>query len=205
MFIQAKSPKITGVVSFTILYLVGLTALTLFAGQYDFAPYLGIQIGLTIAVFIAHKSVQYAVPMLWALSIWGLLNLLGGSTPLPASLAAHSSGATLGDLWIIYGFLTIDKCVHVYGFAVATWFSWQTLCNIIHSRYQRRLMPSLGLLLIIMTSSIGYGAIVEMVEFLISSLFHPSEMDSYENTGWDMIANSTGAAAAAIIIRLRNL
>lgn len=205
MFIQSKSPKIAGVISLTIIYLIGFIAFTVISGKYDFMPYIGIQVILTIAVFIAHRSVHYAVPMLWALSIWGLLNLLGGIIPLPPALLAHSAGGFLGDLWVVKGYLTLDKCVHVYGFAVATWFSWQTLCNIIHSRYQRRLMPSLGLLLIVITSSIGYGAVVEVVEFLVSSLFHPDEMDSYQNTGWDMIANSVGALVASVIIRLRNL
>ena len=63
-----------------------------------------------------------------------------------------------------------NTCVHVYGLGVITWINWQTMCNIIRSRYQRRLMPSAGLLLLVVTSAIGYGAIAEVVA-LLSQIF----------------------------------
>lgn len=205
MFIQTKSPKITGVVYMTVIYLLGFIAASLYLESYNSLYYIAIQSIITVVVYIAHKRIQYALPLLWSLSLWGLLNLAGQIIPLPPEVPTKDSTQTLGELWLVREIFIYDNLVHFYGFAVATWVSWQTLCRIIHTRYQRRLMPTIGLLLLVVTSSMGYGALNEMIEFLTQLIFNLQHSDTYHSTCWDMIINTLGAMIAAVMIKIRNL
>jgi hypothetical protein len=206
MFIQTQSPKITGVASFTILYTLGFLALSLSRENYSALPYLATQLALMVFVYIAHKRIHYALPLLWSLSLLGLLNLAGGVITLPL-LNNGNEGIPyyLNDLWFLNEWFTYKTCIHVYGLGVITWVNWQTLCNIIHSRYQRRLMPSTGLLLLVVTSAIGYGAIGEIAAYLFSLSFNPERVMDYGNACKNMTANLCGALITSVIIKLRNL
>ncbi len=205
MFIQTKSPKITGVVYMTVIYLLGFIAASLYLESYNSLYYIAIQSIFTVIIYIAHKRIQYALPLLWSLSLWGLLNLAGQIIPLPAEVPTKDSTQTLGELWLVREIFIYDNLVHFYGFAVTTWVSWQTLCSIIHTRYQRRLMPTIGLLLLVVTSSMGYGALNEMIEFSTQLIFNLQHSDTYHSTCWDMIINTFGAMIAAVMIKIRNL
>lgn len=199
MFIQAKSPKITGVLSFTALYLLGFIAYALLVREFPQLIYVGIQIALTCIVYIAHRHVNYSLSLLWCLSIWGFLHLTGEHIYL------DTHGTLINSLSLFGKIGNFNRLVHVYGFAIATWVSWQTLCHIIHHRYQRRLMPTTGLLLLCVTSSMGYSALNEMVKFASTMSNVNSDLDNYHTIGWDMIAASLGALIAALVIKVRSL
>ncbi len=205
MFIQTQSPKITGVASFTILYTLGFLAFSLSSGNYSAFPLLGAQLVLMVFIYIAHRRTHYALPLIWGLSFLGFLNLAGGIITFPLLVDSKGMPNYLNDLWISHEWLSYNTCVHIYGFAVITWVNWQTLCNIIHSRYQRRLMPSAGLQLLVVTSAIGYGAIGELVIQLIDLCFSPGYQIDYGDICRSMTANLCGALLTSVIIKLRNL
>ena len=205
MFIQNKSPRTTGVACFTSLYILGFVTLAIIQSNFQFLYNIAVLSILATTIYIAHKRISYHLNLLWFLSFWGLMHLAGGLIAIPESLPTHGENSTLYSLWLIPDYLKYDQLVHFYGFAVTTWLSWQTLCNIIHTRYQRRLMPTLGLLIICGTSSMGYGAVIEVVEFIATVFTTETNIDGYSNTGWDLIANLLGATFATITIKLRNL
>lgn len=205
MFIQTQSPKITGVASFTIFYTLGFLALSLSLANYSALPGLVAQLALMVFLYVAHKRIHYALPLLWSLSFLGLLNLAGGIITLPALASSEGMPYHLNELWVSSEWFSYNTCVHVYGLGVITWANWQTMCNIIHSRYQRRLMPSAGLLLLVVTSAIGYGAIAEIVVLLADHLFSPERVADYSNAFKNMTANFCGALLTSVIIKLRNL
>ena len=66
-------------------------------------------------------------------------------------------------------------------------------------------MPTLGLLIICGTSSMGYGALNEVIEFIATVFIPETNVGGYTNTSWDLVANLLGAIFATIIIKLRNL
>ncbi|MFD2158207.1 hypothetical protein ACFSW8_04795 [Rubritalea tangerina] len=66
-------------------------------------------------------------------------------------------------------------------------------------------MPSFGLLVLVMSSAVGYGALNELVEFYIQLWFLQGAAGSYGAICWDMSAVCLGALLAAISIKLRNL
>lgn len=205
MFIQNKSPRITGVVYFTVLYILGFVALAVVQSNYEFLYYVGVLCVLATVIFIAHKCLSYNVKLLWFLSFWGLIHLAGGLLTVPESWPIEGDNHVLYSLWLIPDYLKYDHMVHFYGFAVTTWLSWQTLCSIIHSRFQRRLIPTLGLLIICATSSMGYGALNEVIEFVATLCLPETNVGGYDNTGWDLVANLLGATFATITIKLRNI
>jgi hypothetical protein len=53
------------------------------------------------------------------------------------------------------------------------------------------------------TSGMGLGALNEVVEFAATLLVPETNVGGYLNTGWDLVANATGATAAVILIALR--
>ncbi|MFC4994534.1 hypothetical protein [Rubritalea tangerina] len=205
MFIQHKKPKSRGVIVFTALYLACFLAFAIMTGGYCFLWYFGAQLLLTIGLVVAHRNVGYSRTLLWALSLWGFLNLLGFVDLDSLSVNVPRSSSCVGELWLLTPSINFSNLVHVYGFGVATWVSWQTLCQLIHSRYQRRLMPSFGLLVLVMSSAVGYGALNELVEFYIQLWFLQGAAGSYGAICWDMSAVCLGALLAAISIKLRNL
>jgi hypothetical protein len=48
---------------------------------------------------------------------------------------------------------------------------------------------------------VGFGAINEMVEFLATRVVPDTNVGGFENTGWDLVANTVGAALAALWVR----
>jgi hypothetical protein len=46
----------------------------------------------------------------------------------------------------------------------------------------------------------GVGALNEVVEFLATRLLPETNVGGFENTGWDLVFNTHGASAAAVLI-----
>ena len=49
-------------------------------------------------------------------------------------------------------------------------------------------------------AALGLGALNEMVEFIATLAHHGAHAGGYWNTGWDLIANFTGATAAGLVL-----
>lgn len=205
MFIQPKHTSLFWLSIFTIAYIGATTAYALVQGNDEFLYYIGVLCLLIFGTFTAHKKIHYSRALLWALSLWGLAHLAGGLIAVPSHWEIHGDRNVLYSLWLWPGKLKYDQLVHTYGFAVTTWLVWQTLCGIIHGRYQRRLHPTFGLLLVCATASMGFGAINEVVEFIATLTLAETNVGGYTNTGWDLVANLFGATIAALIIKIRHL
>ena len=97
-----------------------------------------------------------------------------------------------------------DQVVHAYGFGVATWVCWQGIRAAIRRRGGDA-VPTLGLMVLAATSGMGLGALNELIEFSATLLMAETNVGGYMNTGWDLVANFVGAAAAATVIGLRGV
>lgn len=204
MIVQPKRQRIAGVVVFTLLYQSALASWAITQNNYEFLYYSAIQLGFAALLYFAHKRIHYSINLLWLLSLWGLIHLAGGLVHVPESWVEAGTSRSLQDLKVISN-LSYQHIEHFYGFFLVTWVSWQTLCSIIHTRYQRRLMPSFGLLVLCATSSMGYGAFNELAEFLATKIIAETQITGYQDTSWDMVANAAGVFFASITIKLRNL
>lgn len=191
------------VASFTAVYLAAATVGAFATGNLEFAFYIAVMLVLIGVVWLVHRSVDLTPAALWALSIWGLVHMAGGLVAVPESWPVAGDINVLYSLWLIPERFKYDQLVHAYGFGVATWVCWQGIRATIRRRGGGDAAPTLGLMVLAATSSMGLGALNELVEFAATLLVPETNVGGYMNTGWDLVANFVGAAAAATIIRMR--
>jgi hypothetical protein len=189
--------QLGAVIAFTLLYLIiGLKAS--FAGMnWEFVFYIGVVLVLGLVILSIRRRAGFTLSLLWALSFWGLLHVVGGLLPVPYDWPIAGTKRVFYSWWIIPGLLKYDNPVHAYGMGVATWACWQALRTAAGVR-----MPTAGLLVIAALAGIGLGALNEVVEFT-ATLFLDTNVGGYRNTGFDLIYNTIGAVIAAYLIGRR--
>lgn len=198
-----QSQRVWPVAAFTALYLLIATVGALAIGNREFLFYIVVMVLLLGVVWLVHRSVALTTPTLWALAVWGLAHMAGGLVTVPDSWPINGDIRVLYSLWLIPERLKYDQVVHAYGFAVATWVCWQGIRAAIRQRGGEA-VPSFGLMVLAATAGMGLGALNEVVEFAATLLVPETNVGGYLNTGWDLVANATGAVAAAFLIWLVN-
>lgn len=195
--------RVWPVATFTALYLLIATVSALAIGNREFLFYIVVMVLLIGVVWLVHRSVALTTPTLWALSVWGLAHMAGGLVAVPDSWPINGDIRVLYSLWLIPERLKYDQVVHAYGFGVATWVCWQGIRAAIRERGGDA-VPSFGLMVLAATAGMGLGALNEVVEFAATLLVPETNVGGYLNTGWDLVANATGAVTAAFLIWLSN-
>ena len=196
--LNPNHPRLTAgvwaVVGFAAICIGAAGAGAIGAGNIEFIWYLLIIIAAAAIVAVAHWSVGLTTPLLALLAIMGAMHMAGGLVPVPHSWPVEDQ-QVLYDLWLIPGRFKYDQLVHALGYGVVTWLWWQYL-----SALDDEISPTLGRMLICALASIGLGAANEMAEFIANLTLPQTNVGGYTNTGWDLVANFTGAVVAAAII-----
>ena len=130
--------------------------------------------------------------------------MAGGLVPVPASWPINGSIRVLYSWWIVPDRLKYDQVVHAYGFGVTTFVCWQGLQSILRDVAPGGVRPIFGMLTLCVAAAVGFGALNEVVEFAATLLVEETNVGDYTNTGWDLVSNTVGALAAAVMIRLRS-
>lgn len=191
---------------FTAAYLVAALAGVVLTGNGEFVFYLVVMLILLACVIGVHLRVGFSGMVLCGLSIWGALHMAGGLLPVPASWPINGDIRVLYSWWLIPGYLKYDQVVHAFGFGITTLVCWEAL-QAGFRRYLlpgKRLRPTLGLVTLCATASMGFGALNEIIEFAATLLVPETNVGGYINTGWDLVANMTGAVLMAAVIYLQN-
>jgi hypothetical protein len=184
------------VIAFTFLYLFLAVAGAFSTGNGEFLFYILVVLFLGFATYLLHANVPLSGGVLWSLSAWGLLHMVGGLVPVPASWPIEGSKHVFYSVWIIPEFLKYDHVIHAFGFGITTWVCWQVLCVLI-PHVQRTAGP----LILCILAAMGLGALNEIVEFTAVLLIPDTNVGGYINTGWDLVSNMIGALLAASVIR----
>lgn len=176
---------------FTLLY----TAIAAFhfssIGNNEFLGYIAV-IGLLILLggcVLAHQCVPGW--LFWLLSSVGLLHMLGAAVTVNDDILynyvpvyiENPSGLT---------FIKFDQIVHVYGSAVTAVLAYFFLRR--DSGFK-----GFGLALFAALTSMGVGAINEVIEFGAKMNVADSDVGGYYNTAVDLTVNLVGAAAGAAL------
>lgn len=140
-------------------------------------------LALGVAVAALDARVPLSTPVLRGLAAWAVLHLAGGIVPLGEGRILYN--ARLGPPLVRY-----DRLVHAFGFGIATIACWEVLRP--HLREPR---PAFGIAAA--TMGMGLGALNEVVEFLASRVA-TTHVGGYRNTGWDLVFNLVGCAAAGV-------
>lgn len=189
-------PELRGVGLFTSLYLLVAGGFAAMYQNWEFVFYIGVVVILMLVVIAAHKRAHLSRGVLWALSVWGLLHMIGGLVPVPEGLPYNGDKGVFYSLWIIPNYLKYDHIVHAFGFGISTMVCWQAL-----RAAAPAIRPSLGVISLCMLGGMGLGATNEIVEFVAVLAIPDTNVGGYINTGWDLVSNATGCVIAGILIR----
>ena len=153
-------------------------------------PVYGVEIvGAGLIVTGVDRHARLGSGLLWALALWGLLHLAGGILEVDDGVLYNARPLS---------FLPpFDKLVHAFGFGVATLVVGRFLL------LRSRPSSTMAVATIAALGSLGVGALVEVFEFFTTLVFEETNVGGYTNTGWDLVANLVGAAAAAVWLALR--
>lgn len=188
--------KYRPVLFFSILYILAFTAYYVSVQSFEFVLYVGVLVFFFTLIFSTLHRSKFSPGMLWALSIWGLLHMAGGSVKV---------GGGVLYTWVIYPFyengpdaiLKFDQVLHFYGFAVTTFVAYHLLKPYLNEKTNYKVIYALLVLI-----GTGAGVINEIVEFT-ATLFAETGVGGYLNTSLDLIANTLGAITAVTIIHFQ--
>lgn len=192
-----------GLSLFTAAYLTAAIIGAVRTGNGEFVFYIVVLLILVAAVLEVHRRVRLSPLALWCLSVWGLVHMAGGLLPVPESWPINGEIRVLYSWWLIPGLFKFDQLVHIYGFAVMCLVCWEGLRAILRSVGQSNPEPTLGLMVLCVAASAGFGALNEVIEFAATLAVPKTNVGGYANTGWDLVSNLAGAILAAVAIRAR--
>lgn len=189
-------PKRTYIALFTAIYLVVALVFAMQQDNQEFLLYISVVLFVSLLVMLIDRHAHFSLGILWCLSIWGLLHMLGGLWHVPVSWPIQEgSKGVLYSVWIL-PFLKYDQAVHAFGFGVSAWLCYQWFRSRYHSSG-----PTVGVLILCGLAGMGLGAFNEIIEFIATLVIPNTNVGGYENTGWDLVSNLVGVTVAAILIR----
>src|SRR3989344_9589719 len=167
---------------FNALYLIIFGAYYISIQNYEFLVYILVILILGLILGVNLKKSHFDNLVLWLLSIWGLLHMIGGGVKIAGTkvyaLRLIDIVNNGGDFYI----LKMDQLIHFYGFFVAAILVYQLLMATgSNASKSPKLMVFLAWI-----GSMGLGALNEVVEFIaFISLAQTGVGDMY-NTGLDL-------------------
>lgn len=195
MILRTPTHSERSVVSFTLMYLLIATLFSWRLQNWEFIFYVFVVLIMGLFVMNIHRKVQFSTGILWCLSVWGLMHMMGGLIAIPLSWPHEGDHAVLYSLWLIPDYLKYDQIIHGYGFGVGTWACWQALAPIVVSSKEH-----ISEIVLAVLAANGLGAANEIIEFFATLILPSTNVGGYVNTGWDLVFNLLGSLCAAVII-----
>jgi len=179
---------------FNLVYIIGFLGYYLNIGNYEFIWYIVIMLVLFGLVGFTLRKTNFNYFILWALSIWGLLHVLGGGLIVKGEVLY---ALELIPIWVTENFyvLKYDQFVHCYLYFVMIFVIWSLLKKeLVKNKNMYLIYPALVLI------SIGIGALNEIAEFIPVLLFEETGVGGYYNTAWDLVFNFIGAVLGVVVL-----
>ncbi|MBX4196637.1 DUF2238 domain-containing protein [Candidatus Pacearchaeota archaeon] len=175
---------------FNLAYIVGFTFYYTSIKNYEFLLYIAVLVALFILVLGIQKKVKFSYAILWMLSIWGLLHMMGGGAHLPSGTVLYKwvpfvayDGTSIDSDFII---LKFDQVLHFYIYFVMSIILAHLFKS--HVKDKRFLFYFL-----ITMASVGVSALNELVEFSAVVFLGKTGVGGYYNTLLDLLFNTLGA------------
>jgi putative membrane protein len=192
--------ELLGVIGFTAAYLLAASAWVVMIGNYEFLAYIAIMLVLAGVVWGIHQRIGLPRGLIWCLSLWGALHMAGGLMVLPDAFDVGGKSAVLYNWHIAGPYFKYDQVVHAFGFGTTTWLCWRGLKALAPDLATP---PGTGALTLCAAAGVGFGALNEVIEFVITVLVPENNVGGYVNTALDLVYNLVGAVLAAFLIRWR--
>ncbi len=187
-----EKTKASIVLYFTIFYLFLFTIISMFNKNYEFIYYIFILTILIIAITSINKRVNLPVPLLGALTLIGVLHVIGGNI--------YMDGIRLYDLWFIQDVFRYDNLVHFLSMFAITLVLYNLLNPYLSEEIKKN---SFLLYTILVLMTLGLGSLNEIIEFTsVVFLNAAEEVGDYMNNAVDLLFNFFGALGACILLSL---
>ena len=178
---------------FTAAYVAAFLAYFILIADQEFIGYLATMVILVGIVAWSHQLMRFPMSLLWALTLWGLAHMAGGSLTVAGSVLYNLVLIPIaGDSEL--RILKYDQLVHFYGFAVTAWMLWFIL-----QKRAPQLRRTLAVYVFPALASMGLGAVNEIVEFSAVMLVPHTNVGGYYNTALDLVFNALGAIFAMLV------
>lgn len=174
------------VIVFTIVYTIVLFAYGIAVDSPLTMLYTGINIGLFILFGVLHIWARWPVHALWAVSLVGLGNMVGGV------FLVNGEPLYLAE---VIGPIRYDKVFHAAAAGAMVIIAWEAMKRWAGTDFSYAPMLFVMTFLVVM----GGGAVVEIAELIGSSLSDVSVGD-YWNNAYDLVANAIGAAVVIGVV-----
>jgi hypothetical protein len=189
---------------FTIAYIVGAFAFAAVNRNLEFVYYGGMMVAFVVAVGVMDRRVKFTKLVLWLLAIWGALHMAGGNLPIPPSVSDPPDPAVLYNLRPFAWCPKFDQVTHAFGFFVGTLAGYEALRAGLAGQtghpgrpVRTAMLVTPGIAAGLACLGMGLGAFNEVVEFVATRIMTKTNVGGYDNTGWDLVSNMTGACTAA--------
>lgn len=177
---------------FTLGYLCAAGFFYVSRGNFEFIAYLGVTVLIGVVILATARSSGLDHMVLWLLSFWGFLHMLGGLLPVGDTVLYGWRIIPLMDRGGDFFILKMDQVIHFYGF--------MTAAIAVHQLIARRSLPDThpGMLIFFATiGSLGLSAVNEIIEFLAYVNLEETGVGDLYNMGLDLIFNALGAITGA--------
>jgi len=162
--------------------------------NYEFLIYIGVIIFFLILILVTRKKINYPPLLLWSLTAWSFLHMAGGALTWNGVIWYKQILLPLAGE--PYNILRYDQVIHMFGFFTATVLSYYLLRPLLKD--PKNLKGSL--MLIMVMAGCGFGALNEVIEFLVDTSIPESGVGGYINTSLDLVSNLIGSCIAALVI-----
>ncbi len=158
------------------------------AGNYEFLWYIAVLLFFTAVVCVTFKVSHLPYWLLWLLSLWGLIHMLGGGYRIDDHvLYAHIIIPIFSDGGE-FTILKFDQIVHAFGFGVTA-----VLVRYLFLRDVPKIIRPFWVGVIAVCVAMGMGTVNEIVEFIAVLASPNTGVGGYYNTSLDMVFNALGA------------
>ncbi len=170
------------------IVLIGSTILFWQNKNVEFVYYNALFFIILLFIVTTNRRLHLGVPVLLALSLLVVMHLSAG--------LLHIDGLRLYDISV--GPLHFDKIHH---FVLGSVFAFLTASLFIDALEWKVSKPRLFFFFVVL-AALGFGALVEILEFAGFAVFHSPGVGDYVNNATDLVADLFGAAFGAIIMLL---
>ncbi len=182
---------------FTLAYVSLAGLFFVRAGNYEFLWYIAILLFFTIFICATFKVSHLPIWLLWLLSVWGLVHMLGGGLKIDGEalyayvvLPIFTDG---GEFTI----LKFDQIVHAFGFGVTA-----VLVRHLFLRDVPKVIRPFWVGVISVCVAMGMGTLNEIVEFIAVIYSTSTGVGGYINTSLDLVFNAVGAIGGVVIAEI---
>ncbi len=183
-------------IALNALYLIGTGVYFLSNRNNEFIIYTGLIVVVMSGAFLTLRYSRFPVWMLWGLSLWGLMHVLGGAVVVGDRVLFAQRIYPFLDLGGEFYILKYDQIVHAYLFGLLAIMSHHIMRTVFAVQGHKVAIYVMAIMV-----SLGVSSMNEIMEFFIS-LTMKNGVGGYDNTMLDFCFNFAGAVIALSVYLL---